>query len=53
MENIQTVTCQIRYKLDLSQLRPREIVADGGFRLGPTREAFPALNQIPSSWLRN
>ena len=31
-------------ELDLTGLWPREIVADGGFRLGPTREAFRELN---------
>jgi IS5 family transposase len=40
-------------ELDLAGLRPRELVADGGFRLGPTRETFPALtdDQIQlASW---
>jgi IS5 family transposase len=30
-------------ELDRAGIRPREIVADGGFQPGPTQDAFPAL----------
>jgi IS5 family transposase len=30
-------------ELDRAGIRPREIVTDGGFQPGPTRDAFPAL----------
>ena len=30
-------------ELDRAEIRPREIVTDGGFQPGPTKDAFPAL----------
>ena len=34
---------QTAAELDRARIRPREIVADGGFLPGPTKDAFPEL----------
>jgi IS5 family transposase len=34
---------QTAVELNRAGIRPREIIADGGFQPGPTKEAFPAL----------
>ena len=39
-----TLLPQTATELDRAGIRPREIVLDGGFIPGPTREAFPDLN---------
>lgn len=39
-----TLLPQTACELERAGIRPREIVADGGFQPGPTREAFPGLD---------
>ncbi|MBV8218580.1 MAG: transposase [Solirubrobacterales bacterium] len=39
-----TLLAQTAAELDRAGIRPREIVADGGFQPGPTSDAFPGLS---------